>query len=128
MKIKAIISKELSSEYDPRWVIIDEDTGRILDNAQNYGYKSAQKAYAAYSYKNRSPAQKKKDSAAKHAVHDFLRKHPDVAEEFEYIFFHAVKENREDEITPQFVHDTLAGMGYTNLPFAPKDFLKYLTF
>lgn len=33
--------------------IVSVDTGEVLDDAQGYGYKTAQKAYAGYSYKNR---------------------------------------------------------------------------
>lgn len=48
--IKAIEST-ISTSMDKRFVIIDTETGEILDNAQGYGYKTAQKAYAGYSYK-----------------------------------------------------------------------------
>lgn len=37
-----------------RYRIISTETGEILDDAQGYGYKTAQKAYAAYGYKNKS--------------------------------------------------------------------------
>ena len=57
---KSIRSDSLSSAYDPRFVIVDVSTGEVLDDAQGYGYKSAQKAYAAWSYKTRSPEKKAK--------------------------------------------------------------------
>lgn len=34
-----------------RFRIISKKTGRVLDNARGYGYKSAQKAYIGYFYK-----------------------------------------------------------------------------
>ena len=49
----AVEDKSLSTEYKKRYVIVDKDTGEILDTAQGYGYKSAQNAYAAYSYKTK---------------------------------------------------------------------------
>lgn len=52
---KAMVSESLSGKYDPRYVIVSTETGKVLDDAQGYGYKSAQKAYAAFAYKNRSP-------------------------------------------------------------------------
>ena len=52
-KIKVIQSKVLSKRDDQRFIIIDIETGQILDDAQGYGYKSKKKAYAAYYYKNR---------------------------------------------------------------------------
>lgn len=57
---KAVRSASLSSTWDPRFVIVDEATGEVLDDAQGYGYKSAQNAYAAWSYKTRSPEKKAK--------------------------------------------------------------------
>ncbi len=36
-----------------RYAIVDIETGEIMDDAQGYGYKSAQKAYAGWAYKNR---------------------------------------------------------------------------
>lgn len=42
------------NKKETRFCIIDSETGEILDDAQGYGYKTAQKAYSAYAYKIRS--------------------------------------------------------------------------
>lgn len=34
-----------------RYIVVDSETGDILDNAQGYGYKSIEKAYKGYAYK-----------------------------------------------------------------------------
>lgn len=47
--VKVVESKTLSSRYDRRFVIVDEETENVLDDAQGYGYKSKQKAMAAWS-------------------------------------------------------------------------------
>lgn len=39
------------NQFDPRWAIVDAETGEMLDDAQGYGFKSPRKAYAAYVYK-----------------------------------------------------------------------------
>ena len=54
-KYKAVV---LSSPINPdkaeiRYVIKNMESGEIVDDAQGYGYKSAQKAYAGWAYKNR---------------------------------------------------------------------------
>ena len=41
-------------EHETRYVIKDIESGIIVDDAQGYGYKTAQKAYAGWSYKNRN--------------------------------------------------------------------------
>ena len=56
--ISTIVTQEPRTEYDSetrekRYVIIDTESGEIVDDAQGYGYKTAQKAYAGWSYKNR---------------------------------------------------------------------------
>ena len=40
--VKVVESKTLSSRYDKRFVVVDEETGNVLDDAQGYGYKSKQ--------------------------------------------------------------------------------------
>lgn len=46
---------------EPRFAIADARTGEILDDAQGYGYKSRQKAHAAWGWKNRSPEKIEKE-------------------------------------------------------------------
>lgn len=64
-KYKSVYSKVLSSPGNPRYVIINTETGEVVDDAQGYGFKSAQKAYACFVYKNASPEEKKKRNEAK---------------------------------------------------------------
>ncbi len=52
-EITVIKDPKLSTQYNPRFVIVEKETGKVLDNAQGYGYKTVQKAYAAWNYKNR---------------------------------------------------------------------------
>lgn len=37
--------------YDPRWILVDPVSGKMLDDAQGYGYKSKQNAIKAGWYK-----------------------------------------------------------------------------
>lgn len=64
MSAKNYVVKEsptLSKPYDRRYIIVDAETGAVLDDAQGYGYKTVQKAHAAFAYKIR----KSKDAAKK---------------------------------------------------------------
>lgn len=65
---RIVHSEELSSRYESRFVVVDAQTGDLLDDAQGYGYRSNEKAHAAWRYKTRSPAKKERDKAAKDAV------------------------------------------------------------
>jgi len=44
---------------ETRYVIVDDETGEVLDDAQGYGYKSVQNAYRGWSYKSKSKKQQK---------------------------------------------------------------------
>lgn len=52
-KIFALEENSLSRNGEKRFVIVDRETGEILDDAQGYGYKTPKKAYAAFYYLNR---------------------------------------------------------------------------
>ncbi len=52
-KVRAVPDRSLSDRYSTRYVIVDMETGEILDDAQGYGYRTAQKAYACWGYKTR---------------------------------------------------------------------------
>lgn len=46
-----------------RFCIVSTETGEILDNAQGYGYKTAQKAYKGYGYKTRDKSKDREKRA-----------------------------------------------------------------
>ena len=50
---KVVESKKLSTYDEKRYIIVDVKTGKILDDAHGYGYKSIKKAYSAYGYKKK---------------------------------------------------------------------------
>lgn len=73
--ISVIESKELSAPYQKRYVVINKDTGEILDDAQGYGYKTPQKAYAAYNYKNTSKKKRREKLAKERHIRQWLKEH-----------------------------------------------------
>lgn len=79
--IKAVRSEQLSGPYDDRFVIVDLETGEILDDAQGYGYKTAQKAHIGYNYRNKQASRSKKSHDLKvDAFHEWIGVAPDGAE------------------------------------------------
>ena len=48
-----VVQMKTKDPYDTRFCVIDRGTGEIIDDAQGYGYKTEQKAYAAWTYKTR---------------------------------------------------------------------------
>ena len=74
-KVKAVESLSLSDRYDKRYVIIDEETGEVLDDAQGYGYRTPQKAYAAWAYKHRDKSKDKEKKAKKQKIRSWMKHH-----------------------------------------------------
>ena len=63
-----------------RYVIVEKNTGKLLDDAQSYGYKTAQGAHKAGWYKFQGG--RKKISSDKIAAKKFWKEHRDVKKEF----------------------------------------------
>ena len=60
MKYNAVKSKKLSRYTDKRYVMINVESGEVVDDAGGYGYKSPQAAHRAWSYKIKVHKKKKK--------------------------------------------------------------------
>lgn len=74
-----------------RYQIVDIATGRILDDAQGYGYKTAQKAYAAYGYKHRDKSKDKERKELDKKVLAWLKEHSDFHGLMDQIAFEIMK-------------------------------------
>lgn len=71
IKVKA---KRVTNLKHP-WVLIDSNTGKIIDDAQGYGYRSPQKAHACYAYRHRTPQQAKKHKKNQQNAKIWWKKH-----------------------------------------------------
>lgn len=89
--IKAIKIEVLSSRRSERYVIVDTETGEILDDAQGFGYKSAPKAYAAFNYKNKSDKEKIEQMKYYSKVFKWMISHKRVLNYFRNIEFYDAK-------------------------------------
>ena len=58
-----------------RFCIVSTETGEVLDDAQGYGYKTAQKAYAAYAYKNRDKSKDKEKIEKRKHIELWMKEH-----------------------------------------------------
>ena len=119
--MKVIKSEELS-RYDTRYVIVD-DEGNILDDAQGYGYKSARNAHAAWAYKNRTPAQKKKANQNKKKIQEWVKSHPQFMDNLEATMIDYMKEG--EELDNKTIKKWLLEEDPT-VDFGVREFLKYM--
>lgn len=56
-----------------RYCIVSTETGEVLDDAQGYGYKTAQKAYSAYAYKTRDKKKDKEKMAKERHIRQWMK-------------------------------------------------------
>ena len=124
---KAIRSKTLSKKYDSRYVIVSTETGEILDDAQGYGYRTAQKAYAGYSYKTRTPKDIKKKEQKNAVIRKWCAENKGFVKTLDRISFEIAKGSwaPDDKINAAFVKKMFKESGYENLPFTAGEFLTY---
>ena len=76
---------------ETRYRIVSTETGEVLDDAQGYGYKTAQKAYAAWGYKNRDRSKDKEKSKRTKRIKQWIKDHPSFVEEMEVCAFEIAK-------------------------------------
>jgi hypothetical protein len=125
---KVIESKELSEDsWNKRYVVVDIETGEVLDNAQGYGYKSVQKAYAGYGYKTRDKS-KDAEKAEKHRIiQNWCKEHKSFVRDLEDYAFHIWKGSYgpDEKFNAELVRKMFNNYGYTDLPFTAGEFLRY---
>lgn len=125
-KVRVVRSSELSKPYEPRYIVVDFNTGAILEDAQGYGYKTPRKAHAAWGYKNRTPAQKAAQESAKKTVRKWAKEHRDFMDDMEDLAFRIAKGScGPEEFDAKTVAKCLKKWGFTDLPFTAAELLKY---
>ena len=123
MSYKVVRSKNLSQPYLPRYVIVAAESGEVLNDAQGYGYKSAQKAHAAWAHKHKSAAERKERAAKDALIRAWCDEHPGFLEEMEEeAFVHA---KYDMPFNTEALRNMLKSAGIDELPFAPYELLRF---
>jgi len=117
-----IVSPCLSKGYDRRYVVVDEASGEILDDAGGYGYKTAQNAHRAYSYKSMPPKQNSQPNAVKHEVERWCAVNGEFMGYVEQAMFYAMKDG--DSFTKADVERLLCEHS-VELPFSTQDLMRH---
>lgn len=86
---------ELSKQYKPRYVIVNEETGEILDDANGYGYKSIQAAHKGWSYKSKPKEEKNKQNKQHLIVMNWIKENKKKVEDVDYLYFYSLKDHVE---------------------------------
>lgn len=120
--VKVVVSGALSDGFDKRYVVIDAATGDIVDDAQGYGYKTAQNAHRAHAYKSMPPKKKRQRDAAQRQVRRWCAAHPEFMRHLESAMFYALKSDLN--LTEADVRTMLDEHG-VELPFSAKNLMRH---
>ena len=120
--VKVVVSASLSKNYDKRYVVVDESTGEVLDDAQGYGYKNAQNAHRAYSYKSMPAKKKRQREAVKRRVERWCAEHEEFMQHVDQAMLYALKDG--ENVAEADVRAILTEHGL-ELPFPVKDLMKH---
>lgn len=123
--VEIVKSEALSTRYDTRFVILDKSTGEIIDDAQGYGYKSQQKARAAFLYKNEDPKKKAEKEARYNNVRKWMKAHKSFVRALDGFAFEMAKGSwgPNDKVDAKFVKEMLKENGLEFDGFTVRDFL-----
>lgn len=110
--IKVVRSPSLSKPYQDRFVIINIDTGEILDDCQGYGYKTKQKAHIGYAYKTRDKSKDEEKAARRREIKSWLKKHKRFTDTIEQFSFEIAKGSwgPDDKVDAKMIKDVLCNL------------------
>lgn len=112
-RIKVIKSELLSTAYDPRFVVLDQETGEIVDDAQGYGYKTIKKAYAAFAYKTRDKSKDQDRKIRDEYIRKWMKDHKSFVRLLDGIAFEIAKGSwgPEDKVDAKLVRELMEEQG-----------------
>ena len=95
--------------FEMRYCIVSTDTGEVIDDAQGYGYKTAQKAYAAFAYKNRDKSKDKEHLAKKRHIEQWMEQNKSFVKLMDSYAFEIAKGTMapDDKFDAKFVRKLL---------------------
>lgn len=94
-----IISYKSNNEFETLRYAIADDDGKIIDDAQGWGYKTEQKAHKAMWYKFNGGKQKMQSEADKRK--SFFKKHNGLEQFIYKVFENNYKEMARGEVTEE---------------------------
>ena len=107
-----------------RYCIVSTETGEVLDDAQGYGYRTAQKAYSAYAYKTRDKSKDKEKAEKKKRIKQWMKEHKSFVRTMDHFAFEIAKgswgpdDKFDAKLVKQMLADAELSPDFTVLIFA----------
>lgn len=106
--------------HEPRYRIVDAETGAVLDDANGYGYRTVQKAHAGWSYKSRTKADRKAAAAHVRNVKAWIKAQPGLDATLEDVAFQIAKGTGgpDEKFGAKIVSEALDALNITDRPYS----------
>ena len=129
MEGKKLKGEKVIINNNPRFIIVDSETGEVLDDAQGYGYKTIQGAFKAYKFKRLTKEERKERENKIALVKKWMKQNKEIMNLLEKISFEIWKGSwgPDDRFDEKLVKKILIENGYDidKLGFTIKELLKY---
>ena len=129
MEGKKLKGEKVIINNNPRFIIVDSETGEVLDDAQGYGYKTIQGAFKAYKFKRLTKDERKERENKIALVKKWMKQNKEIMNFLEKISFEIWKGSwdTDDRLDEKLVKKILIENGYDidELGFTIKELLKY---
>lgn len=116
---KVVKSDDVGYRFLGRYIVVDEITGTVLDDAQGHGYKSKESAIKSYGYKSYYRLKSKTHDSE---IKQWLRANPSFLNELDRCSYEIADGEREDvdEMDAKIIKDLLLHHGL-NPPFSSEE-------
>jgi len=125
-KYRAVVFENANNcdKSEIRYVIKDMENDVVVDDAQGYGYKTAQKAYAGWAYKSRDKSKDAEKAEKERAISKWMKENRKFIGLLDVLALETWKDTRSP-VNADFVKKLLEENGYRELTFTAGELLKY---
>ena len=117
-----------NTQRGERWRVVDADSEKVLDDAQGYGYRTAQKAHAGWAYISRDKSKDDEKRRRQKEIRKWLKEHKEVVNLFEAEAFDTAvgRNGPEAKIDVALLKYVLKVCGVEATEFKPNEILREL--
>lgn len=130
MNYKVERSPKLSKMGDPRYIVIDAESGLVLDDAQGYGYKTVKNAHRGYAYQRRTPEERAQHVAKMERVKSWIKQHEDIETRVEIDSWDSIHDREPFNLDGKYITKVLIDLNISldDVDFTAADIAKVVNY
>lgn len=108
-----------------RWIIVNTSTGQILDDAQGFGYKTAQNAYRTYGFKQTIRKRNTTPKKLKEQARAFWHNHPKLQDDILTMQMYGAKNGQTQDAIDKECEQYILDHAVVPKHLTPTDLLRW---